>query len=60
MVAWVVPVDGRECPTAADLRSYAGDQLASYKLPRQVVAVDALPRNALGKVVRHELRLPGT
>ena len=60
VVAWVVPVDGRECPTAADLRSYAGDHLASYKLPRQVVAVDALPRNALGKVVRHELRLPGT
>ena len=59
VVAWVVPVDGRECPTAADLRSYAGDHLASYKLPRQVVAVDALPRNALGKVVRHELRLPG-
>ena len=60
VVAWVVPVDGRECPTAADLRSYAGDHLASYKLPRQVVAMASLPRNALGKVVRHELRLPGS
>ena len=56
VVAWVVPRDGEECPTATELRAFAGQVLASYKLPRRVVPIAALPRNALGKVLRHELR----
>jgi long-chain acyl-CoA synthetase len=32
-------------------------RIASYKKPRHVYFVDALPRNALGKVLKHELRL---
>ena len=32
------------------------DQLDSYKKPRQVFFVEALPRNALGKVQKHLLR----
>ena len=31
-------------------------ELASFKRPRQVHLVEALPRNALGKVVRGDLR----
>ena len=30
-------------------------ELASFKVPRGVVRVDALPRNAMGKVQRHLL-----
>lgn len=56
VVAWVVPSDGAECPTAAELRAFASSALASYKLPRRVVPIATLPRNALGKVLRHELR----
>jgi acyl-CoA synthetase (AMP-forming)/AMP-acid ligase II len=30
--------------------------LARYKLPREVVFLDALPRNATGKVLKRELQ----
>jgi len=38
-----------------DLRKFIGDQLAPYKHPRALHSVDALPRNALGKVQKHRL-----
>ena len=38
-----------------ELLDLAAQQLAPYKRPKQVVFVDALPRNALGKVVKPEL-----
>ena len=34
----------------------AARELAPYKRPRHIHLVEALPRNALGKVVRSELR----
>ncbi len=37
------------------LRALAGAELAPFKCPREVRRVDALPRNALGKVLRGEL-----
>jgi malonyl-CoA/methylmalonyl-CoA synthetase len=40
------------------LLELAAQELASFKRPRQVHLVEALPRNALGKVVRSDLR-PG-
>ena len=42
--------------TAETLIAFCRDQLASYKKPRTVHFVDALPRNALGKVQKHLLR----
>jgi fatty-acyl-CoA synthase len=36
--------------------SVAVETLASYKKPTRVVVVDELPRNASGKVLKHELR----
>ena len=38
-----------------DLRAHASRQLAAYKVPKRVELVEALPRNALGKVIRSEL-----
>lgn len=55
VTAYVVPPPGRRAPTAAELRRHVAERLASYKHPRAVIAVDAIPRNALGKVQRHLL-----
>jgi fatty-acyl-CoA synthase len=32
------------------------DQLAKYKVPREVVFLDELPRNPTGKILKRELR----
>jgi malonyl-CoA/methylmalonyl-CoA synthetase len=37
------------------LRTWAKERLASYKVPRVVVLVEELPRNAMGKVMKPEL-----
>ena len=38
-----------------DLRAYARESLTAYKVPRRFIAVEALPVNAMGKVVRREV-----
>ncbi len=38
------------------LRDFAADRLARYKLPSRLELVDALPRNPAGKVLKYELR----
>ena len=42
--------------TAEDIRNHVVARLASYKKPKHVVFVDALPRNAAGKVLKPQLR----
>ena len=41
--------------SAADVKTHVRDNLARFKVPRDVVFVAALPRNPTGKVVRREL-----
>ena len=41
--------------TIQELREAIGDELAPFKHPRELHIVDALPRNALGKVQKHRL-----
>ena len=41
---------------ADDVRGYVKDNLASYKVPRDVEFVDELPRTATGKVLKRVLR----
>ena len=40
-----------------ELRAFATDRLARFKLPRRLEVVDALPRNPAGKVLKFELRI---
>ena len=55
VVAWVVPADPAAPPSLAVLRAFALERLAPAKAPRQLVLVDALPRNGSGKLVRRAL-----
>ncbi len=55
VVAAVVATANAE-PDLEDIRSFARTTLAAFKLPRQLVIVDELPRNALGKVVKPRLK----
>lgn len=53
LVAFVVLRD--EAPVE-DLKQHVRDNLANYKVPRQVTVLDELPRNNTGKVLRRELQ----
>jgi fatty-acyl-CoA synthase len=39
-----------------ELRAFAGDSLARYKLPTELRFVDILPRNPAGKVQKFKLK----
>ncbi|WP_206663630.1 acyl-CoA synthetase [Prescottella subtropica] len=52
--AFVVPAPG-SARDADDIRSHVKANLARYKVPRDVVFVDELPRNATGKLLRRVL-----
>jgi fatty-acyl-CoA synthase len=47
--------DGQTVSTETIL-DHLKDKLAKYKIPKQVTFVDALPRNAAGKVLKNVLR----
>jgi acyl-CoA synthetase (AMP-forming)/AMP-acid ligase II len=42
--------------TEQALRAYVSERLVHYQRPVDVVFLASLPRNAMGKVVRRELR----
>jgi cyclohexanecarboxylate-CoA ligase len=54
---FVVTATGHETPTVDDLREFLLEKgMPIQKTPERVVAVDALPMTATGKVLKHELR----
>lgn len=52
IVAYVVAADPARPPDADRLRDHVAAALAPHKRPREVVFLAALPRNAMGKVVK--------
>jgi malonyl-CoA/methylmalonyl-CoA synthetase len=55
-VACVVPRQGRESECSEEaLRAFAKERLAPYKVPRTVLTMRELPRNAVGKVMKPAL-----
>jgi cyclohexanecarboxylate-CoA ligase len=54
---FVVTASGHDSPTVEDLREFLLQRgMPIQKTPERVVAVDALPMTATGKVLKHELR----
>jgi len=54
LCAFVVCRDGASV-TADEVRAFVRENLARYKVPREVVFLDELPRNPTGKVLKREL-----
>ena len=54
VVGCVVRRPGMTCDET-ELRSFVRERLAPYKVPKQIVFLDALPKNPIGKVVKPEL-----
>ena len=52
--AFVVLRDGKDA-SEDDLKAHVKDNLARYKVPREIVLLGELPRNATGKVLKREL-----
>jgi fatty-acyl-CoA synthase len=52
--AFVVLENGKKA-TEDELKGYVKQNLARYKVPREIVFIDELPRNATGKVLKREL-----
>jgi acyl-CoA synthetase (AMP-forming)/AMP-acid ligase II/uncharacterized membrane protein len=53
--AYVVKSNGASV-TEADVKKQVKDNLARFKVPKQVVFLDELPRNATGKILKKELK----
>jgi malonyl-CoA/methylmalonyl-CoA synthetase len=43
--------------TPEELRAFAKKRLAPYKVPKELLLVDDLPHNAMGKVMKPEVRI---
>lgn len=54
-LAFVVAAEGQTLDEKA-LHDFIRNRLADYKVPKQIVFLPALPRNATGKVLKTELR----
>jgi acyl-CoA synthetase (AMP-forming)/AMP-acid ligase II len=53
--AYAVPYPG-ETLSAEDIRKFCGQHLSSFKVPREVILMDELPKNGIGKVVSHKIQ----
>ena len=54
VVAFVVPAEGDEVDEEG-LAAHARGRLSAYKCPKRFFAVEELPRNEMGKVLKDEL-----
>ena len=51
-----VVVVSKAATTETSLIAHCTDRLASFKVPKRIFFIEALPRNAMGKVEKYKLR----
>lgn len=56
IVAVLQPQPGHEVPSIEELRQFCSDRLARYKLPKDLVTVEEVPRNGSGKLDKVAIR----
>ena len=56
VTAVVIPKEGEEVKLGDLVDFLRAKDIAAYKLPRKLVVVQTLPRNAVGKVLKREIR----
>ncbi|MED5811423.1 acyl-CoA ligase FadD12 [Mycolicibacterium sp. 050232] len=56
LVAFVVLSGSDSQATPDDLKAYVRENLANYKVPREITVLDELPRNSTGKIDRRQLQ----
>jgi fatty-acyl-CoA synthase len=56
IVVAIAALKAGQALTLEELRAFAGESLARYKLPRRLEMIAALPRNATGKILKYRLR----
>ncbi len=56
--AWIVLTPGASPPASRELADHVAGLLAPHKRPREVHILTELPRNAMGKVLKHKLTAP--
>jgi len=54
-IAYVAPMEGRTLDEHV-IHGFVRSKLADYKVPRRIIIVPALPRNATGKILKTALR----
>jgi acyl-CoA synthetase (AMP-forming)/AMP-acid ligase II len=54
----VVVAKPGEAPSPEDIIAFARTRIAAFKAPKTIDFIEALPRNASGKILRRELREP--
>jgi long-chain acyl-CoA synthetase len=55
-IAYIELEEGVEALDVSKLRKYLRDNLANYKIPKQLYFIDELPKNATGKVLKRKLK----
>ena len=56
--SYLAGVASVETATPSDIINFARERIAGFKTPKSVDFIEALPRNASGKILRRHLRDP--